>query len=66
MKKEKWIILIMQESSEDQFTQITSVDEIAVVDTYYDTLIVFNSLEEASNHQEEHGISGRCVELPLF
>lgn len=63
---EKWIILKMQDKKclvpKNPITEvvdITACDDDGV-------LLLFNSLDEAHSYQEQHGISGQCVQLPLY
>ena len=62
---EKWIILYMLNKSVFK-SKIFDLSDIAVCDDLKENLLVFQSLDEASNYQEKHGISGQCVELPIF
>jgi hypothetical protein len=60
---EKWIILEID--AERLNEPITHLFQIAVCNDAGE-LMVFNSLEDASQYQEDEGICGKCVELPLF
>jgi hypothetical protein len=62
---EKWIILQMLKPKVFGYA-ITDLDEIAVCHPVNGNLMVFDSLDEASNYQEEWGISGQCVSLPIY
>jgi hypothetical protein len=62
---ERWIILHMQYSNSLDKHQMYDVSEIAETDED-GSLMVFKSLDEAHGHQEENGISGQCIELPLY
>ena len=44
---------------------ITEVDDIAACDRD-NVLIIFNSFDEAADHQDDEGINGQIVELPLY
>jgi nitrate/TMAO reductase-like tetraheme cytochrome c subunit len=61
----KWIILKMLHPLQFKMV-INQINEIAVCHPKSSMLKVFDTLEEASNYQEEHGISGQCVELPIY
>lgn len=66
METEKWIILTMQEESWlSPKYQITDVQDIAACDDR-GVLLIFDSFEDCQAHQEDNGINGRCVELPLY
>lgn len=65
MANEKWIILHMQFSHRLEKFLLSEISEIAATDEE-DNLMVFNSLNEASDYQEKHGISGQCISLPLY
>lgn len=62
---EKWIILKMLWPSQLKMV-INSLQEIAVCHPKSSMLMTFDSLDEAAEYQEEHGISGQCVELPIY
>jgi hypothetical protein len=62
---EKWIILKMLQPVQLKMV-INSIQEIAVCHPKSSMLIVFDSLDDASNYQEDRGISGQCVELPIY
>lgn len=63
---EKWIILKMQDVNVlVPKNPITDVEDIAACDDD-GVLLIFNSLDEASYYQEDHAISGQCIELPLY
>lgn len=59
---EKWIILIMIDEPEMHEIELS---HIAVCDYATEKLMVFDSLEEAVEYQDNEEISGRCVEIPL-
>jgi hypothetical protein len=62
---EKWIILQMLKPNRFK-SEITELEDIAVCDMMDGHLLIFNSLDDAAEYQEEHGISGQCVELPIY
>ena len=65
---EKWIILIAQEPNEKLYHppfSLEDLEDLAVVNDNGE-LMFFNSLDEASEYQEENTISGQCVQLPMF
>tara|TARA_R110002020_G_scaffold475112_1_gene708611 strand:+ start:6217 stop:6411 length:195 start_codon:yes stop_codon:yes gene_type:complete len=63
---EKWIILKMLDPNIlVSKNPITDVEDIAVIDID-GALMIFDSLEDASEYQEDWGISGQCIELPLY
>ena len=62
---EKWIILKMLNPLEFKFT-INNIATIAVCHPKSSMLMTFDSLDEASQYQEQHGISGQCIDLPIY
>lgn len=65
MDNERWIILRMHYSHRlDRFL----TDDLSVIAETDDDgyLMVFKSLDEAHQHQENNGISGQCISLPLY
>ena len=62
---EKWIILKMLHPLEFKFT-INNIATIAVCYHKSSMLMTFDSLDEASQYQEQHGISGQCINLPIY
>lgn len=62
---QKWIILKMLRPVEFQLV-INNLNTIAVCQPKSSMLMVFNSLDEAAAYQEDQGISGQCVELPIW
>lgn len=62
---EKWIILYMQKPRIFN-NQIFDLTDVAVCDDVNGHLLVFDSLDAASNYQEDKGISGQCIELPIY
>jgi hypothetical protein len=65
MPKEKWIILLMKYSHNLKNGTHDLIMDIAETDNQ-GKLLVFDSLDEAHDHQEENGISGQCISLPLY
>jgi hypothetical protein len=61
---EKWIIIYMLNKNLFK-NKIFDLSDIAVCDDLDESLLVFDSLEDASNYQEKYEISGQCVELPI-
>jgi hypothetical protein len=65
MANERWIIIHMQHFHKlDSFVTYDLSDIAETDDNGY--LLVFKSLDEAHGHQEENGISGQCISLPLY
>ena len=63
---EKWIILKTQDVQMlVPKNPITDVEDIAECD-WEGVLMLFDSLAEASQYQEENIINGQCIELPLY
>ena len=65
---EKWIILIAQKPDEKLYHppySIEDVEDLAVTNED-GALLFFDSLNEASNYQDENAISGQCVQLPMY
>jgi hypothetical protein len=62
---EKWIILYMQKERLFK-NKVFDLQDVAVCDDLHGNLLVFDSLDQASNYQEDHGISGQCIELPIY
>lgn len=60
--KEAWIILEMQY---ENMLPINELDGFVVLNEE-GNVAIFPSLDAASNYQEEHSISGQCVELPMY
>lgn len=66
MEQQRYILLTMQEVSWlVAKNPITEVNDIAATDDD-GVLLIFNTFDEAVNYQEQHGISGQIVELPLY
>jgi len=60
---EAWILIKAQHADAVEF--IDEMDELIEMDENM-KVMVFPSLDAASDYQETYGISGRCVELPLY
>lgn len=60
---ERWIIFLMLEDGEPENSQYISD---IIVTNEDGTMMIFDSLDEASIYQEEHDISGECFELPCY
>lgn len=63
--KGKWIILqfVHQKDIEEG---IYELDEVATCHPFNNNLMVFDSIEEAELYQDDHGIDGLKVELPVY
>ncbi len=61
---EKWIIIKMIEPN--QVYSIYDLEDLAECHALNGQLLIFDSLDEASNYQEEYGISGQCISLPIY
>lgn len=63
---EKWIILTTNTLEDlEPINPIYDVETIAFCGDNGE-LLVFDSLEEAHQCQEEYSVNGICVELPLY
>ena len=63
---EKWIILIIQFTNDENVLPIDELVELAVCDEESGELMLFDSLDEADQYREKHSIDGQCVELPIY
>lgn len=58
----KFIILIMQH---DDLSEFSFLEDLCECNTD-GTAMVFNSQESASAYQEDNGIDGRVIEIPIY